>query len=126
MATPQVSHEDARVASALCGGPGVLRTLLRRAIALLPRRVAEPTGPFDVLIDLLLGLVIARGASTAQLAALPVDIVAQPGDADDRCAICIAPFEQGDHARVLHCSHRFHLEVSFPNLHRRYSNADFM
>lgn len=95
----------------LCGGSGALCALLRRATSLLPRRVAEPTGPLDVLVDLVLGLVVARGASRAQLAALPVAVVSCMDPAADRCAICLAPFELGERARVLDCSHRFHVEV---------------
>ena len=93
-----------------CGG--ALCALARRFCQLLPRRVAEPTGPLDVIIDLLLGLVVAKGASRAQLAQLPSEVVTRErASSGDRCAICLGAFEHGDVCRVLACSHRFHSEV---------------
>ncbi len=99
-----------------CGG--ALCALARRFCALLPRRVAEPTGPLDVILDILLGLVVAKGASRAQLAQLPCEVVSREcASTDDRCAICLGAFEPGDVCRVLACSHRFHAEVSYHRPH---------
>lgn len=97
-----------------CGG--ALCALARKFCSFLPRRVAEPTGPLDVILDILLGLVVAKGASRAQLAQLPSEVISRErATCGDRCAICLGAFEHGDVTRVLACSHRFHAEVScFP------------
>jgi len=96
-----------------CGG--FLCALTRRFVRCLPRRVAEPTGPLDVILDIFLGLIVAKGATRSQLAAIPTSVVSASTAststcADDRCPICLGSFEDGDVTKVLACSHTFHAE----------------
>lgn len=95
----------------LCGADA-LAGLFRRLHALLPRRRHEPTGPLDVVVDLLLGLVVAKGASPDDIAAIPTATVAPASPlVAEKCAICLGPYETGDVVRKLACGHDFHAEV---------------
>lgn len=87
----------------------------------MPRRVQEPTGPFMVLFDMLLSVFVAQGACKTAIQSLPIQIVGKsdsyvavpiPVHQQDKCPICLGPYEDGDAVRHLKCSHAFHTEVS--------------
>lgn len=107
---------------------------------LLPRRIYEPTGPFTLIIDMLLSIFVGRGACRSVIDQLPTEIVGQidivqqlmefplekqqkqkhcpkksivPVTQTDTCAICLGNYENGEQVRHLHCMHAFHAEVSF-------------
>ena len=105
---------------------------------LLPGRIYEPTGPFTLIIDMLLSLFVGRGACRSVIDQLPLEIVGQfdiveqfidfplekqqkhhpqksivPVTQTDTCAICLGNYENGEQVRHLHCMHAFHAEVSF-------------
>lgn len=88
---------------------GALCSWTRRLMAFMPRRISEPRGPLDVIVDVIMSLVVARGASAGTLAALP-KVVCTPATSTcgDRCAICLGDVEAGDVIKHLRCNHSFH------------------
>ncbi|PXF42347.1 E3 ubiquitin-protein ligase RNF12 [Gracilariopsis chorda] len=88
--------------------------------ACLPRRMREPTGPFTLLFDMLLGIFVPHGACKTMIDKLPLEIVGEEQDdiesvvipvkRGDKCAICLGPYEQGESVRHLTCNHAFHAE----------------
>ena len=54
-----------------------------------------------------LGGNVPRGASEAQLAAIPVRTVAE-GMAEETCSICLSAQEPGERLRVMPCGHTHH------------------
>lgn len=111
MDTPRNLEDDVSM-SCMCG-MDVLALVWRRFSSWLPRRRHEPTGPIDVIMDLLLGLVVPRGASKTDIDAIPTATISSTSDGlcNDKCAICLGPFEFGDVVRNLSCCHDFHTEV---------------
>jgi hypothetical protein len=55
---------------------------------------------------------VSRGATEAQVAALPTRRFAPGGSAggaaEETCSICLSDFEAGDELRALPCAHAFH------------------
>lgn len=95
--------------------------------AVLPRRCHEPTGPFVLVFDMLLSLFVPRGACRSTIEKLPLHVVGRPVpqqskcsqndiciapvQVSEKCAICLAPYQNGDTVRQLQCAHLFHTEV---------------
>lgn len=98
-----------------------------RVQSLLPRRLHEPTGPWGLILDMVLSLFVAQGACRSVINALPLEVVGKscsqegtdlescgvrvPALQGDKCAICLGCYEEGDSVRHLVCSHAFHAEV---------------
>lgn len=85
----------------------------------------EPTGPFALLFDMLLGIFVPHGACKTMIDKLPLEVVGDhqhdiesigvtPVCRGDKCAICLGPYEEGEAVRHLTCNHAFHADVS-PN-----------
>ena len=109
--------------------PSTLSTLFHsistRLQALLPRRSHEPTGLWALVVDMMLGLFVGRGACRSVIDAMPLQLVPdgsaeldmaggdviRPVQKGDKCAICLGVYEGGDTVRHLHCEHAFHAEV---------------
>lgn len=106
---------------------GVLDAVSTRLKGWLPRRLHEPTGPWGLMLDMLLSLFVGQGACRSVIDALPLEVVGEgdvcvSGDLEsfgvsmpvregDKCAICLGPYEEGDAVRHLGCNHAFHAEV---------------
>lgn len=104
----------------------VFHTISTRLQSFLPRRLHEPTGPWGLILDMILSLFVAHGACRSVIDALPLEVVGQKPDdcapqsrgphinvpvkEGDKCAICLGCYEQGDAVRHLACSHAFHAE----------------
>jgi len=54
-----------------------------------------------------MGGAVPRGATPAQVAALPTRMWA-PGDADATCSVCLCDYAEGETLRALPCHHSFH------------------
>lgn len=91
--------------------------------SILPRRCHEPTGPLALFLDMLLSLFVPCGAHRSTINKLPQFTICTDGlevdSIDEKCPICLAPYEEGDVVRQLICKHIFHTEVScFPKIFR--------
>lgn len=113
----------------------VFHGLSSRFQAFLPRRLHEPTGPWGLVLDMMLSLFVAQGACRSVINSLPLEVVGEKSQPDspcghdlesvgvrvpvqkgEKCAICLGCYEEGDAVRHLGCSHAFHAEVrSEPN-----------
>lgn len=105
----------------------VWQGLSARVQSLLPRRLHEPTGPWGLILDMVLSLFVAQGACRSVIDALPLEVVGKPCAREstdlescavrvpvqqgDKCAICLGCYEEGNSVRHLVCSHAFHAEV---------------
>eukprot|EP00173_Palmaria_palmata_P004852 Plantae.Rhodophyta-Palmaria_palmata.ctg7496.p1 GENE.Plantae.Rhodophyta-Palmaria_palmata.ctg7496~~Plantae.Rhodophyta-Palmaria_palmata.ctg7496.p1 ORF type:complete len:179 (+),score=2.74 Plantae.Rhodophyta-Palmaria_palmata.ctg7496:110-646(+) len=99
----------------------LLQTLLGVMKSLVPRRVDEPTGPFELIFDILLSAFVSRGASKERIAAIPTKKYdeADASGRDCKCAVCLGEFDVGEQVRNLPCTHTFHNECVDPWLAKR-------
>lgn len=53
-------------------------------------------------------ITVPKDPSSASLESMSEDNAPDQESLDDHCVICLSPFQNGDHLRVLPCKHRFH------------------